>query len=117
MPATFEGRLFHVHNPNVTLMRTTPEENARFGQWLGARLNRMNGPVRFLLPEGGVSAIDVPGQPFHDPAADKALFEALEAAFAPGPSRRLIRVPHAINDPAFAEAAVAAFRDIMPKGR
>ena len=48
------------------------------GRWIGERLNRMEAPVRFLLPEGGVSALDAPGQPFHDPAADAALFTALE---------------------------------------
>lgn len=115
VPARFEGRQFHVHNPNVTLMRTTPEENAEFGRWLAAKLNRMTGPVRFLLPEGGISAIDVPGQPFHDPAADAALFTAIETAFEATPDRRLVRLPRAINDPAFADAVVAAFHEIMPK--
>ena len=117
VPTAFAERRFYVHNPQVTLMRTTPEENARFGAWLAARLNRMTGPVRFFLPEGGVSAIDVPGQPFHDPAADAALFAAIEAAFQPTTDRRLVRVPHAINDPAFAAAVVVAFNEIMPKGR
>jgi uncharacterized protein (UPF0261 family) len=70
--------------------------------------------VRFLLPEGGVSAIDAPGQPFHDPEADAALFEALEAQLQQTPMRRLIRVPHHINDPAFVAAALAAFKDVMP---
>ena len=63
----FRGRRLHVHNPQVTLMRTTPEENAAIGAWIAERLNRCDGPVRFLLPQGGVSAIDAPGQPFHDP--------------------------------------------------
>lgn len=112
VPDSFQDRLLHVHNPAITLMRTTPEENARFGRWLAAKLNRMTGPVRFLLPEGGVSAIDVPGQPFHDPEADQALFSAIEAGFEPTAERRLIRLPHAINDPAFAEAVIAAFREI-----
>jgi uncharacterized protein (UPF0261 family) len=117
VPAAFRDRLLYVHNPQVTLMRTTPEENARFGAWLAAKLNRMIGPVRFLLPEGGVSAIDVPGQPFHDPVADAALFAAIEADFQPAADRRLVRVPNAINDPAFAAAVVAAFNEIMPKAR
>ena len=50
MPAKFAVGQLHVHNANVTLMRTTPDENARFGAWIAARLNRMPGPVRFLLP-------------------------------------------------------------------
>jgi uncharacterized protein (UPF0261 family) len=115
VPERFQGRRLYVHNANVTLMRTTPEENTSFGHWLVAKLNRMTGPVRFLLPKGGISAIDVPGQPFHDPEADAALFAAIEASFATTPDRRLIRLPHAINDPAFANAVVEAFHEIMPK--
>ena len=68
-----QGRKFHVHNPQVTLMRTTPAENRAIGTWIVERLNRMKGPVRFLLPLKGVSAIDAEGQPFHDPDADAAL--------------------------------------------
>jgi len=113
VPEAFRNRLLYVHNPQVTLMRTTPEENVRFGEWLAAKLNRMTGPVRFLLPEGGVSLIDVPGQPFCDPEADRALFAAIEAGFEPSPERKLVRVPAAINDEAFAVATVAAFHEIV----
>ena len=74
VPERYRGRLLYQHNPQVTLMRTTPDENDAMGRWIGERLNLMEGPVRFLLPEGGVSALDAPGQPFHDPAADAALF-------------------------------------------
>ncbi|WP_376089441.1 Tm-1-like ATP-binding domain-containing protein [Roseomonas sp. CCTCC AB2023176] len=112
VPARFADRNLYVHNPQVTLMRTTPEENAAIAEFIAARLNRMEGPVRFLLPLGGVSAIAVPGMPFHDAAADAALFETLRARFQPGPNRRLVEVQAAINDPAFAEAVVAAFREI-----
>ena len=112
VPAAFRDRTLHVHNPHITLMRTTAEECARIGRWIGERLNLCEGPVRFLLPEGGVSAIDVPGQPFHDPAADAALFAALEATVAATARRRIERVPHDINDPAFAAAVVAAYDDI-----
>jgi uncharacterized protein (UPF0261 family) len=112
VPERFGGRNLYVHNPQVTLMRTTPEENAAIGRWIGHRLNACEGEVRFLLPEGGVSAIDVPGQPFHDPVADAALFAALEATLRPTRHRRLVRLPHAINDPAFAAALVAAFQEI-----
>ena len=112
VPERFARRKFYVHNPQVTLMRTTADESAWIGTWIGEKLNRMTGPVRFLVPEGGVSLIDVPGQPFHDPATDAALFDALETTFVPAADRRLIRLPHAINDPAFAAAVVANFRDI-----
>ena len=74
------------------------------GRWIGERLNRMEAPVRFLLPEGGVSALDAPGQPFHDPAADAALFKALEQTVRRTSSRQLIRLPYHINDPQFAAA-------------
>ena len=113
VPERYQGRDLYIHNPFVTLMRTTPEENAAIGRWIGERLNRMAGPVRFLLPEGGVSLIDAPGQPFHDPAADAALFAALEATVTPTPRRKLIRVPPAINDPAFADLLVRHFHDAI----
>ncbi len=61
VPTRFSGRRFHIHNPNVTLMRTTPEENEAMGMFIAERLNRMRGPVRFLIPEGGLSGIDAPG--------------------------------------------------------
>lgn len=112
VPEKFLKRNLYVHNPQVTLMRTTVEENVEMGRWIGAKLNRMDGPVRFLIPEGGVSLIDAPGKPFHDPAADEALFQALEATVRQTPNRRLIRLPHAINDPEFAAALVREFRAI-----
>jgi uncharacterized protein (UPF0261 family) len=93
-------------------MRTTAEENARMGRWIGEKLNRCDGPVRFLIPEKGVSGIDAPGQPFHDPAADAALFKALADTIKQTEGRRLIRLPHHINDPAFAAALVSNFLEI-----
>ncbi len=112
VPEKFARRKFHVHNAQVTLMRTTPEENRAAGTWIAERLNRCEGPVRFLLPLGGVSAIDAPGQPFHDPAADAALFDAIRAEFTEGPQRKLVELPHHINSPEFAAALVANFREI-----
>jgi uncharacterized protein (UPF0261 family) len=112
VPERFRGRNLYVHNPQVTLMRTTPEENAAIGRWIGTRLDACPGPLRFLLPEGGVSAIDAPGRPFHDPRADEALFAGIEGTLRPRPNRRIQRLPHAINDPAFAEALVRAWREV-----
>ena len=112
VPARYDGRTFHIHNPQVTLMRTTPEENRRMAEWIAARLNRMEGKVRLLLPEGGVSAIDVPGQPFHDADADTALFDTLTQRVVQTGRRRIIRVPYPINAPEFSAALVAAYRDI-----
>ena len=93
-------------------MRTTPDENARQGEWIAARLNACEGDVRFLMPEGGVSALDAPGKPFWDPAADAALFEALEKHVRHSGKRRLIRVPCHINDPDFSAALVETFRAV-----
>jgi len=115
VPEKFRGRKFVVHNPNVTLMRTTRDENRAFGEWIGGRLNEMAGPVRFLLPEGGVSMLDAPGKPFHDPDADNALFEAIEKTVRQTPARRLERVKANINDEPFVEAVVGAFHSIAPK--
>ena len=112
VPAQYGGRTFHIHNPNVTLMRTTPDENARMGEWIGAKLNACEGPVRFLIPEQGVSLIDAPGMPFHDPEADAALFEALERTVEQTSARRLIRLPHHINDADFARALVESWIEI-----
>lgn len=112
VPPRFAQRNLVVHNSNVTLMRTTVDENRWFGQWLADRLNQMSGPVRFLLPEGGVSMLDAPGQPFHDPAADAALFDAIEAGFKPAGNRKLIRVPANINDPQFIDQVVKSLAEI-----
>ena len=112
VPPGYRDRKFHRHNPQVTLMRTTAEENARMGRWIGERLNRCEGPVRFLLPEQGVSLLDAPGMDFHDPAADAALFAALETTVRQTERRRLVRLPHNLNDPEFADALVSHFRDI-----
>ncbi|MGX1321731.1 uncharacterized protein (UPF0261 family)/ABC-type branched-subunit amino acid transport system ATPase component [Bradyrhizobium sp. USDA 377] len=113
IPERYRGRKCHVHNPQVTLMRTTIEENERMGRWIAERLNQMDGPVRFLLPEGGVSALDARGQPFWDPDADAALFRALERDVRQTGNRQLIRIPKNINDPDFAVAIVNAFRTLF----
>ncbi len=114
VPSQFEGRNFVIHNANVTLMRTTVEENVAAGEFIADKLNRFTGPVRFLLPEGGVSLLDAPGQPFHDPEADEAVFAAIEARFdTAGGDRRIQRIPHNINEPEFAAAALAAFDELL----
>ena len=113
IPERYRQRKFHVHNPQVTLMRTTAEENDRMGRWIGERLNQMDGVVRFFMPEGGVSALDAQRQPFWDPEADAALFKALERTVRQTGNRQLIRVKHNINDPEFASAIVGAFRPLL----
>ncbi|WP_257170314.1 ABC transporter permease [Bradyrhizobium sp. SRS-191] len=113
IPERYRGRRFHVHNPQVTLMRTTAAENTQMGRWIGERLNRMDGPVRFLLPEKGVSALDAQGQPFFDREADEALFRSLEQTVRQTSNRRLIRVPHHINDNEFVAAIIGAMRPML----
>ncbi|TIM62088.1 MAG: UPF0261 family protein, partial [Mesorhizobium sp.] len=93
IPERYSGRLFYEHNPNVTLMRTTPDESRRIGEWIGAKLSLCQGPVRFLIPEKGVSALDIEGGAFFDPEADAALFEAIERTIMPDNTRRVIRLP------------------------
>lgn len=112
VPAEYAERNLYVHNPQVTLMRTTSQENEAIGEWIAGRLNLCDGDIRFVLPLRGVSAIDAPGMPFHDPAADEALFAAIRATFIETPRRRLIETPHHINDPAFAQLLADQFREI-----
>jgi uncharacterized protein (UPF0261 family) len=102
VPGAFEERLFHVHNPQVTLMRTTVEENAELGEIIAGRLNAATGPTALALPLGGVSMLDVEGEDFHDPEADRALFDALREGI--DDDVELIEMETDINDEAFAEA-------------
>jgi uncharacterized protein (UPF0261 family) len=113
VPEKYRERNLYRHNPQVTLMRTTPDENRRMGEWIAERLNACDGKVRFLIPEKGVSAIDAPGQPFHDATADAALFETLEAKVRQTADRRLIRLPLHVNDPKFSAALVENFQEII----
>ncbi len=112
VPKKFRDRNLYRHNPNVTLMRTTADECRAIGTWIAERLNACSGPVRFLIPEKGVSALDIAGGAFFDPEADAALFEAIEATLEQTAERRLVRLPLHINDPAFARAAADAFLEI-----
>ncbi len=114
--ARFRHRLLYSHTPVVTLMRTTAEENTAFGRHIAQRLNMGKGPCVVLLPELGVSALDAPGQPFHDPVADEALFRALETGVKPTRLRRVQRVPFHINDIAFARVALNALEEILRDG-
>ena len=112
VPERFKARKLYRHNTTVTLMRTTVEDCRVIGEFIATKLNAMRGPVRFLIPEGGVSAIDKAGQPFHDPEADRMLFSTIEAGFRSGPDRRLQRLPLHINDEAFSAALVAAWHEV-----
>lgn len=112
IPAKYADRLFYKHNAQVTLMRTTEQENIQMARWIGEKLNRCQGEVRFLIPEGGFSALDAPGQPFWDEKALKAFIQTLEETVIQTEKRRLVHYPFNINDPEFAQAAVENFKEI-----
>ncbi|MCI0745781.1 MAG: Tm-1-like ATP-binding domain-containing protein [Verrucomicrobia subdivision 3 bacterium] len=106
VPAKFEGRNFYQHNPQVTLMRTTPEECAQLGKILADKLNLSTGPITVLIPRKAISVISAPGQKFNDPAADKLLFDSIKSNLRK--DIEVIEVDCAINDAAFAEACANA---------
>lgn len=103
VPSRYADRTFYQHNPLVTLMRTTAAENAELGTIIGKKLSRAKGPTVLVIPKKGVSAIDVEGKPFHDPAADAALFDALRKNV--GKNVTVVERDADINDPAFATEA------------
>jgi uncharacterized protein (UPF0261 family) len=114
LPAKFEKRNIYIHNPQVTLMRTTPEECAKLGEIIAKKLNRTTGPTALFVPLKGVSAIDVEGMPFHDPAADAALFDALRKHLDRS-KVDLVELDMPINDPAFADAMVDRLQAMLKK--
>jgi uncharacterized protein (UPF0261 family) len=105
VPPKFEDRNLYVHNPSVTLMRTTPEECAELGRRIAGKLAAATGSTSLFVPLGGVSMIDAEGQPFHDPEADAALFDALREGLE-GSSVELVELNHNVNDEEFADAMV-----------
>ncbi|HYO30742.1 MAG TPA: Tm-1-like ATP-binding domain-containing protein, partial [Thermomicrobiales bacterium] len=111
VPERFRGRNLYVHNPTVTLMRTTPEECRELGGILAAKLNAATGPVALFVPLRGVSAISVEGGVFHDPVADRALFESVKAILDPGVEVHEIDAD--INDPRFARAMAARLDEMI----
>lgn len=113
IPERYAHRQFVEHNAQVTLMRTTPEENYQLGVWIGNKLNLCNGPVRFIIPEGGFSALDAPGQPFFDPQARQSFAEGLESTVIQTAQRQIIKTPHHINAPEFCSLVIAQFQDVM----
>jgi uncharacterized protein (UPF0261 family) len=106
LPKQFADRRLYVHNPQVTLMRTTPAECAELGRLVATKLNASRAPVTVLIPRRGISVISAAGGPFHDAAADAALFSAIETSLRPDIPRRYLDCD--INDPAFARACVEA---------
>jgi uncharacterized protein (UPF0261 family) len=113
VPEKFRGRRFYQHNPTVTLMRTTPEENDRLGKEIAEKASAARGSTALLVPRRGVSAIDRAGQPFWWPEADAALFESVRQWL--GPQVELIDLDLHINDPAFAEAAASTLLRLLER--
>ena len=113
IPTKFQGRNFYLHNPQVTLMRTTPEEAARLGRIVAEKLNLSIGPVAVLLPLRGISLISAPGQKFHDPAADSALFASLKETLRK--DIPVIEVDAEINDPIFSDACAETLLNLMKR--
>jgi uncharacterized protein (UPF0261 family) len=111
VPERFRDRQLHVHNPQVTLMRTTVEENRELGRLLAEKVNDAAGPSAVMLPLGGVSMIDVEGEAFYDPEADAALFDAIRETL--DDDVELIERDEPINDEAFAEAMAATLDELF----
>src|ERR1019366_6885206 len=115
VPAEFAQRNLYVHNPSVTLMRTTPQECAELGRLIAAKLSAARGPVALFIPLRGVSAIAVEGGPFHDPEADRALFSALRENI--GGAVELHECENTVNDPEFAIAMAAKLDEFLGGSR
>lgn len=113
IPKIHAERRFHVHNPQVTLMRSTAQELERAALRIAEQLNRSPGIVHLLLPTHGLSAIDAPGQPFYDPQANAVLFETLEREFRPSDQHQLKKVPLHINDPQFARMVAETVTTVL----
>lgn len=114
VPEEFDGRTFHIHNPQVTLMRTTNDENAELGKIIGEKLSAATGPTAHFLPLKGVSMIDVEGEDFYDPDADRALFDALREYL--NDSVELLEMETDINDEEFALAMAKKLDEYMREG-
>ena len=113
VPERYKNRNLYVHNSQVTLMRTTKDECAQMGKWIGNKLNACEGPVEFLLPLKGVSSIDSEGAVFYDPEADAALFEALIETVEQSEIKNIRSIDAHINDSEFVSAAIESFRLVM----
>lgn len=109
VPEKYAGRTFYHHNPQVTLMRTTPEECAELGMMLAGKTNAYTAPTAILLPKRAISVISAQGQAFHDPKADQALFEAIKS----GSKHPVTEMDVEINDPAFARACAESLMEML----
>ncbi|MCA9136224.1 MAG: Tm-1-like ATP-binding domain-containing protein [Planctomycetales bacterium] len=117
VPEPLRDRKLHVHNAQVTLMRTNAQENEAAAVWIANKLNRSTAPLTVVIPELGVSSLDIEGGPFHDPEANAALFDTLTKRLEQTATRRILRLPLHINDPAFADAIVAEYHRVEDQCR
>ncbi len=114
IPEQFQGRRFYQHNPNITLMRTSPEECAQLGRMLAEKLNQSTAPVSVLIPLRGLSVIDAPEQPFWWPEADQALVAELESNLRS--DIPVIKMDANVNDAEFAQTCAATLLENMRIG-
>lgn len=112
VPDHYKDRNLYVHNANITLMRTSVEENIKAASWIAAKLNRSDSPWTLLIPKAGISALDQPDQPFYHPESNQALFDTLHTELKQTSNRKIIDLPYHINDTQFATAAVDAYLEI-----
>ncbi|MTC41479.1 Tm-1-like ATP-binding domain-containing protein [Providencia sp. wls1921] len=115
VPEQYKDRQFYHHNAQVTLMRTTVEENRQMGHWIAEKLNACEGEIRFIIPTAGFSALDIDGAPFWDPQADQAFIDALTQHLVTTEKRQLILSPHHINSPEFCEQVIELHQKIVNK--
>ncbi len=113
VPEKYRHRKLHVHNPQITLMRTNVEENRKIGHWMANKLNRSTAPLRLLIPECGLSLLDQPGGVFYDPEADQALFDSLREHLHTTDERVIESYPMTINSPEFVEKLIEAFHRLV----
>ncbi len=111
VPEKFKDRRFYQHNPNITLMRTTPEECRQLGRIIAEKLNASTAAATVLIPLGGLSVIDAPGGPFWWPEADRALLDALKENLRDGVP--VVEMQCNVNAPEFARACAEALLETM----
>ncbi len=115
VPEQYRDRNFYHHNSQVTLMRTTLEENRQMGRWIAEKLNRCEGEIRFIVPTAGFSALDIEGAPFWDPAADQAFIDSLSENLMTTEKRKLVLSPYHVNSGEFCDQVIQLHQEILNK--
>ncbi|XXG64845.1 hypothetical protein AAC387_Pa05g2689 [Persea americana] len=115
IPSKYDHRKIHIHNAQVSVMRTTPDENKEFASFIANKLNKSTSKVCVCLPQKGISALDAPGKPFYDPEATGTLINELEKLIEKNEDRQVKILPYHINDPEFADALVDSFLEMKSK--